>query len=100
MPGKTMFLLRIQPGMEAEFEERWQREVSVLKRFKGFRGRELIRVVTSPSTYVVLSEWDSPDDYFVWRNSPDRARIYEGDLAPLFSAPPVTGVGEVVAQMA
>jgi heme-degrading monooxygenase HmoA len=96
MTGKTMFLIRVQPGMEEEFAERWSREIDVLKAQKGFRSRELIRVVDAQGTFVVLSEWDSPQDYIAWRDSPDRARIYDSDLSPLFSAPPITSVGEVV----
>jgi heme-degrading monooxygenase HmoA len=99
MIGKTMFLIRVKPGMEAEFVERWSKEVNVLKAHRGFRSRELIRVVEAQGTFVVLSEWDSPEDYIAWRDSKDRAQVYENDLSPLFSAPPITGVGEVVMRM-
>jgi heme-degrading monooxygenase HmoA len=99
MAGKAMFLIRVQPGNEKEFMARWQKEFATLKAHKGFRARELIRVTQGEGAFVVLSEWDSPADYLAWRESVDRARIYDADLAPLFTAPPLTGVGEVVLRM-
>lgn len=99
MTGKTMFLLRIKPGMEEEFIARWQKEIDALKRQKGFRSRELIRVADGDGMFVVLSEWDSPEDYKAWLESRTRAKIYGDDLSPLFSAPPITGYGEVLIHM-
>jgi heme-degrading monooxygenase HmoA len=99
MAGKTMFLIRVQPGREEEFIERWKNEFDALKAHKGFRSRELIRVIDGEGAFVVLSEWDTPEDYIAWRESRDRARIYQNDLSPLFSALPITGVGEVVMRM-
>ncbi len=99
MAGRAMFLLRIKPGEEEEFEQKWRQAVDDLKSHKGFLSRELIRVVDGAGTYVVLSEWDSPEDYFAWRNSLDRARVYGDDLSPHFTAPPITGVGEVLIHM-
>ncbi|MHB0868441.1 MAG: antibiotic biosynthesis monooxygenase family protein [Chloroflexota bacterium] len=99
MAGRAMFLLRIKPGEEAEFERRWREALDDLQSHKGFRSRELIRVIDGVGSYVVLSEWDSPEDYFAWRNSLDRARIYSDELSPHFAAPPITGVGEVLVRM-
>ncbi len=99
MAGKTMFLMRIRPGMEQEFIERWQKEIDALRSQKGFRSRELIRVAQGEGAFVVLSEWDSPEDYQAWRESQTRERIYGGDLSPLFLAPPITGYGEVLIHM-
>ncbi len=36
MTGKAMFLIRVKPGMEAEFEERWKKQADTLKNRKGF----------------------------------------------------------------
>lgn len=99
MAGKTMFLIRVQPGKEEEFVSRWKKEFDALKQHQGFRARELIRVVNQPGTFVVLSEWESPEDYLAWLHSQDRSRIYDEDLSPLFAAQPISGVGEVIARM-
>lgn len=99
MAGKAMFLIRLQPGQEEEFRRRWEEAFDELLSQPGFRARELIRVADGAGTYVVLSEWDSLDDYLAWRNSVTRSHIYSGELQPLFSAPPITGVGEVVLRM-
>jgi heme-degrading monooxygenase HmoA len=99
MTGKAMFLIRVQPGKEVEFQEHWKQAAEDLKSQKGFRARELIRVEDGAGTFVVLSEWDSPNDYHAWRNSLTRAHVYSDELSPLFSAPPVTGVGEVIQRM-
>ena len=99
MAGRAVFLLRIKPGEEAEFEQKWKEAAGDVKARKGFRSRELIRVVDGAGSYVALSEWDSPEDYFAWRNSLERARIYQDDLAPHFAAPPISEVGEVLIRM-
>jgi heme-degrading monooxygenase HmoA len=99
MVGRAMFLMRIKPGEEAEFERRWQEAADELRAYKGFRSRELIRVIDGVGSYVVLSEWDSPEDYFAWRNSLDRARVYGDYLSPHFAEAPITGVGEVLVRM-
>ncbi|GEM_PF-2372408 len=97
--GRAMFLIRLQPGQEEEFQRRWEEAFDDLLNQPGFRGRELIRVDDGTGTFVVLSEWESVDDYMAWRNSLTRSHVYGGDLQPLFSAPPITGVGEVVLRM-
>ena len=91
--------MRIKPGEEAEFERKWREAADDLRAYKGFRARELIRVVDGAGSYVVLSEWDSVEDYFAWRNSLDRARVYNDKLAPHFSAAPVAWVGELLLRM-
>jgi APA family basic amino acid/polyamine antiporter len=50
-----MFLMRIQPGHEAEFEEAWKNQVDTLKSQKGFRSRELIRIVQGAGSFVALA---------------------------------------------
>jgi len=99
MVGRAMFLLRIKPGEEEQFERSWKEAAEDLRQQKGFRSRELIKVLDGAGSYVVLSEWDSPEDYFAWRNSLARARVYGDDLSPHFAAPPITGVGEVLIRM-
>lgn len=99
MTGKAMFLIRVKPGNEAKFQERWKAAVDDLNGQKGFRSRELIRVVDGAGSFVVLSEWDSAEDYQAWRDSLTRAHVYGEELSPLFAAPPVTGVGEVILRM-
>lgn len=96
MPSKAMFLIRLQPGQEEEFRRRWAEAEDELKNQHGFLSRELIRVVDSPGSFVALSEWESADDYWAWRHSGARWHVYEEELNPLFSAPPITGIGDVV----
>lgn len=99
MAGRAMFLIRLEPGQEEEFKRRWEEAFDELESQSGFRARELIRVADGSGTFVVLSEWDSVDDYQAWRNSTIRSHIYGGELQPLFSDPPITGVGELVLRM-
>lgn len=99
MAGRAMFLIRLEPGQEDEFQRRWEEAFDDLESQPGFRARELIRVSDGAGTFVALSEWESVDDYMAWRNSMTRSHIYAGELQPLFSAPPITGVGELVLRM-
>ncbi|MGI5836325.1 MAG: antibiotic biosynthesis monooxygenase family protein [Chloroflexota bacterium] len=99
MAARAMFLIRLEPGQEEEFQRRWEEAFDDLESQPGFRARELIRVADGSGSFVVLSEWDTVDDYMSWRNSITRSHIYGGELQPLFSAPPITGVGELVLRM-
>lgn len=51
--------LPVTPGQEGEFERQFASGASRLRGAKGCRGVSLARGVESPSTYLLLIEWES-----------------------------------------
>jgi heme-degrading monooxygenase HmoA len=45
------------------------------RRSGGFRGGRLLRPLADGAPYLVVAQWDGPDDYLRWLDSPVRAAI-------------------------
>lgn len=52
-------VLPVRPGLEAAFEAAFARARPLIEATPGFRTLRLSRSVESPSTYLLLVEWDS-----------------------------------------
>jgi heme-degrading monooxygenase HmoA len=62
---------RIVPGREDEFEQAFGQAKLVIARSKGFVSATLSRGVESPSTFLLLVEWETLEDHTVgFRESP------------------------------
>lgn len=58
-------LLHVIPGREADFEVAFSEARSLISSRHGFRNLSLSRSVESPTTYLLLVEWDSLEDHTV-----------------------------------
>ena len=89
---------RIVPGREDEFEQAFEQAKLVLARSKGFLGATLSRGVESPSTYLLLVEWETLEDHTVgFRESPAFGE-WRGLIGHLFDgAPDVEHFAQVAA---
>jgi heme-degrading monooxygenase HmoA len=56
-------LLPVIPGRENEFESAFTRARSLISGMPGFLTLSLSRSVESPSTYLLLVEWDKLEDH-------------------------------------
>lgn len=64
--------LHVRPDQEAAFEAAFAQAESIIASMPGFRSLNLSRCVERPSTYLLLVEWDEPEDHTVgFRGSPD-----------------------------
>lgn len=52
-------LLSVRPGREIEFEAAFREARPLIAAQPGFRSLSLSRSAESPSTYLLLAEWDS-----------------------------------------
>ena len=93
--------IRITPGREEEFEQAFGRAVLVLAASQGFVGATLSRGVESPSTYLLLVEWETLEDHTVgFRESPAFGQ-WRGLIGHLFDgAPDVEHFAQVAARPA
>lgn len=56
-------LLSVRPGQETEFETAFSRARPLIESTPGFRSLRISRSIESPSTYLLLVEWDSIADH-------------------------------------
>ena len=64
-------LLPVKPGLEAEFESAFREARPIIASMPGFISLALHRGIESPSTYLLLVEWQSVEHHEVgFRQSP------------------------------
>lgn len=56
-------LLPVIPGREDEFEAAFAQAREIISAMPGFGGLTLSRSIESPSTYLLLVEWDRLEDH-------------------------------------
>ncbi|MFZ2446646.1 MAG: antibiotic biosynthesis monooxygenase family protein [Syntrophobacteraceae bacterium] len=72
----------VEPGQEAKLQQiMTQSRVRAMKA-KGYISGETLRALDNPSQFLVISNWNSVEDWKAWEKNPERAKIQE-DLAPL-----------------
>ena len=81
-------VFRITPGREDEFETAFEQARLVIAAAHGFLGATLSRGVESPSTFLLLVEWETLEDHTVgFRESPAFGE-WRGLLGPFFDGAP------------
>jgi len=81
--------IRIQPGMQAEFDAAIQRGVEqAISKAKGFRGYKVNKGVESPERYLLMIFWETLENHTVdFRQSPAFLE-WRAIVGPYFAAPP------------
>ena len=68
-------LLPVIPGREDEFEAAFAQAREIISAMPGFGGLTLSRSIESPSTYLLLVQWERLEDHTEgFRGSPEYAR--------------------------
>ncbi len=81
-------LITVSPGQEADFETAFATAKAQLETSPGFRGATLSRGIESPSTYLLLAEWQTLEDHTQgFRGSPAFVE-WRRLLGPHFAGPP------------
>jgi heme-degrading monooxygenase HmoA len=71
-------LLPVLQGREEEFEAAFGQARAIIASMPGFRALSLSRSIESPSTYLLLVEWEKLEDHTVgFRGSPEYQRWRE-----------------------
>lgn len=58
-------LLPVIPGQEQDFEQAFRKARSIIASMDGFQNLSLSRSMESPSTYLLLVQWDRLEDHTV-----------------------------------
>lgn len=65
-------LLPVIPGLERDFEAAFDRARLIIASMPGFASLSLSRSIETPSTYLLLVQWDSLEDHTEgFRGSPE-----------------------------
>jgi heme-degrading monooxygenase HmoA len=81
-------MLHVTPGAEADFEAAFAQSREVVAQADGFRSLRLARGIESPSTYLLLIEWDSVEDHMTGFRESERFAQWRAPIGPYFAQPP------------
>ena len=66
----SMFSVRVPEQAIAGFEASWSKRAGQVDSMPGFRGMEVLRKGDEPGAYIVLTRWESREDFERWASSP------------------------------
>lgn len=67
----SMFQVRAPAQAVAGFEQSWRQRAGQVDSFPGFRGLEVLRAGDEPGKYIILTHWETREDFERWANSPE-----------------------------
>ena len=81
-------LVPITPGSEADFEAALREARDVVAQAEGFRSIRVSRGIESPSTYMLILEWDTLEDHTVGFRESELFTRWRALIGPYFAEPP------------
>ncbi|MGH2487006.1 MAG: antibiotic biosynthesis monooxygenase family protein [Ktedonobacterales bacterium] len=67
----SLFHIQTPEAAIEPFERGWRQRAGMVDKMPGFRGLEVLRDGKTPGKYIVLTHWETKDDYDRWANSPE-----------------------------
>jgi heme oxygenase (mycobilin-producing) len=67
----SMFRMSVPAEAIVPFERSWQQRAGKVDTMPGFRGLEVLRAGDTPGKYIVLTRWETREDYDRWANGPE-----------------------------
>ncbi len=67
----SLFHVRVPEQAAAGFEQSWRKRAGRVDSMPGFRGLEVLRAGDEPGKYIVLTRWETREDFERWANSPE-----------------------------
>lgn len=78
----------IKPGSEDDFAAAYRQAVPLAAATPGFRNARLVRGIESPSTFVLLVEWDTLEAHTEGFRGSDRYPQWRALIGPFFAGDP------------
>lgn len=82
MTIRVLIEREIEPGQEARLNQVMTQVRSKAMKARGYISGETLRALDNPNKYLVISNWNSIEDWKNWEKNPERAKCHE-DLTPL-----------------
>ena len=67
----SLFHVTVPAQAVAPFEQSWRQRAGKVDAMPGFRGLEVLRSGNTPGTYIVLTHWETREDFDRWASSPE-----------------------------
>lgn len=67
----NMFSVQVPEQAIAPFEQSWRQRAGRVDSMPGFKGLEVLRDGTEKGKYVVLTHWETREDFDRWASSPE-----------------------------
>jgi heme oxygenase (mycobilin-producing) len=67
----SLFHVRVPAEATQPFEQSWTKRAGLVDKMPGFRGLEVLRDGKEPGKYIVLTHWETREDFERWANSPE-----------------------------
>jgi heme-degrading monooxygenase HmoA len=72
----------VEPGQEARVRLLMTQARTKATNAKGYISGETLRAMDDPNKFIVLSNWNSAQDWAAWVNNPERVKLQQ-ELEPL-----------------
>lgn len=82
-------LIAVAPGQEEAFAAAYRKGHETLATTPGCRSVRMTRGIESPSSFVLLVEWDSVEAHVENFRNTDRFTTWRSLIGPYFASPPV-----------
>lgn len=82
-------LLPVTPGREDEFEIAFAEARAIITSMPGCRGLSLSRSIESPSTYLLLVEWERLEDHTIGFRQSEQYQVWSALLHHFYEPFPV-----------
>lgn len=67
----SLFRVKVPAEAVTPFERSWQQRAGKVDAMPGFRGLEVLRSGDTPGSYIVLTRWETREDFDRWAESPE-----------------------------
>ncbi len=82
MTIRVLIEREIEPGQEARLHQVMTQVRSKAMKARGYISGETLRALDNPNKYLVISNWNTIEDWKNWEKNPERAKCHT-DLMPL-----------------
>ncbi len=82
MTVRVVIEREVEPGQEAKLQHLMMQARSKTIKSKGYISGETLKAIDNPNKFLVISSWNSAEDWKAWANSPERAKL-QTEIAPL-----------------
>ncbi len=82
MTVRVIIEREVEPGQEAGLRLLMTQARTKAVNAKGYISGETLRALDNPNKFIVLSNWNSADDWRAWEKSPERIKLRQ-EMEPL-----------------
>jgi heme-degrading monooxygenase HmoA len=84
MTVRVIIERQVEPGQEARLRFLMTQARGKATNAKGYISGETLRAMNDPNKFIVLSNWNSAQDWEAWAKSPERVKLLQ-ELEPLLA---------------